>query len=202
MTSTEDAAPKYYDAVKGRRTRAPKADQNSSPAGLSQAPKKARCPYSEETAETICDLLIEGQSMRQICSRPSFPNRSTVLRWMDANPEFAARCARAREMQADYMDDLILETANACTPETAHADKVKISAYQWRAAKLAPKKYSERHVSELVGKNGGPIETRELSPVERAQRIAFVLRQGLEAMQDRNAGETRHEHPETKSHQP
>jgi len=33
--------------------------------------------------------------------------------------------------------------------------------------------FPQRH--ELTGKNGGPIETKELSPIERAKRIAFVL---------------------------
>jgi hypothetical protein len=39
------------------------------------------------------------------------------------------------------MDDLILDTANDCTAETAQADKVKIGAYQWRAGRLKPKVY-------------------------------------------------------------
>jgi hypothetical protein len=42
------------------------------------------------------------------------------------------------------MDHLIQATADQCTPETANADRVKISAYQWRAAKLMPKVYGER----------------------------------------------------------
>jgi hypothetical protein len=47
-------------------------------------------------------------------------------------------------LQADLMDDLILETANACTPATAQADKVKIAAFQWRASKLMPKSTATR----------------------------------------------------------
>jgi len=49
--------------------------------------------------------------------------------------------ARVCESQADYMDDLILDTANACTPESSPADRVKIGAYQWRASRLKPKVY-------------------------------------------------------------
>lgn len=82
--------------------------------------------------------------MRRICEAEEMPNRSTVIRWMAADDEFASKCARAREMQADLMDDLILETADASTPETAASDRVKISAYQWRASKLQPKKYGDK----------------------------------------------------------
>lgn len=100
--------------------------------------------YSDELAETICDLLIEGLSMVKICERDDMPNRRTVLRWMESNDAFASKCARARALQADLMDNLILETAENCTPETANADRVKISAYQWRAAKLQPKVYGDK----------------------------------------------------------
>jgi len=105
--------------------------------------------YSDELAEKICDLLADGLSMVKICERENMPNRSTVLRWMAANDDFAARSARARELQADLMDDMILDTANACTAETAAADRVKISAYQWRAAKLLPKKYGDKITADV-----------------------------------------------------
>jgi hypothetical protein len=97
--------------------------------------------YTEELAEKICDLIMDGNSMRRICLMPGMPNRVTVVRWMQKDPTFESKCARAREWQADYMDDLVLDTANECTSETAQADKVKISAYQWRASKLKPKVY-------------------------------------------------------------
>jgi len=119
--------------------------------------------YSEDIANRICDELIEGRSMRDICAAPGMPNRTTVLRWMDADEAFAAKCARAREMQADYMDDLILDTANACTADTAQADKVKISAYQWRASKLAPKKYGDK----LDLNHGGGVQVAIVSGVPR-----------------------------------
>jgi hypothetical protein len=100
--------------------------------------------YSQQLAERICDLLMDGESLVKICEREDMPHRSTVMRWMASDPEFATQCARARTMQADLMDDLILDTAKASTAETAAADRVKISAYQWRASKLEPKKYGDK----------------------------------------------------------
>lgn len=100
--------------------------------------------YSDELANLICERLINGESLRQICRDAGMPDRSTVIRWMNTDADFASKCERAREEQADLMDDMILEVANACTNDTAHADKVKISAYQWRASKLKPKKYGDK----------------------------------------------------------
>lgn len=97
-----------------------------------------------ELQEKILDALIEGDSLRKICRQDDMPDRSTILRWLDGDASFAAKYARAREMQGDYMDELILETANACEPETAPADRVKIDAYKWRASKLNPKRYGDK----------------------------------------------------------
>lgn len=131
--------------------------------------------YTQETADIICERLIEGESLVDICRDEGMPSRATVARWAEANPDFEARCARAREMQADYMDHLILSVANACTPETAQADKVRISAYQWRASKLQPKKYGDKVTNEHTGKDGGPIETREVTAAQRAKAILAIL---------------------------
>jgi membrane protein implicated in regulation of membrane protease activity len=66
-------------------------------------------------------------------------------------PGFEAKCTRARGLQADLMDDKILEAAEACNEDNYQSTKVKISAYQWRASKLAPKKYGERVDVEHAG---------------------------------------------------
>lgn len=116
--------------------------------------------YTAETAEMICEKIADGLSLRTICDDQTMPHRVTVLRWLDAHPDFAAKYARAREFQADAMDEKILSVADSCTPETAQADRVKIAAYQWRAAKLAPKKYGEKVLQEVTGAEGGPVVHR------------------------------------------
>ncbi|MGH8032707.1 MAG: hypothetical protein ACREO8_10175 [Luteimonas sp.] len=100
--------------------------------------------YGEGLADSILQKLINGESMRRICEAEHMPDRGTVIRWMDGNPDFAAKYARAREAQADAMDDLILETAEGTTPENAVASRVKIDAYKWRAAKLKPQVYGDK----------------------------------------------------------
>lgn len=104
--------------------------------------------FKATLSDAICDRIIEGESLRRICSAADMPNRSTVLRWLDEHQEFAAKYARARELQADYMDDMILEAAEATDEGNASAQRVKIGAYQWRASKLKPKKYGDK---TLVG---------------------------------------------------
>lgn len=130
---------------------------------------------TEALTDAICDLLMDGMSMRKIAEREDMPSRATMLRWLASNETFEAKCARARVFQADLMDDKILETADACTNETAQADKVKISAYQWRASKLNPKKYGDSVQMKHSGSDGGAVPVRFESLTD-AQLAAFIGR--------------------------
>lgn len=97
-----------------------------------------------EVEEELCRRVVNGESLRAICDDDFMPSYWSIFRALDANPEFASRYARARELQAEFMDHKIMAVADAVTPESAQADRVKIAAYQWRAMKLAPKKYGDR----------------------------------------------------------
>ncbi|MCA0318214.1 MAG: hypothetical protein LCH88_09110 [Proteobacteria bacterium] len=119
--------------------------------------------YSQKVADLICEKIADGESLRKICEDETMPNRQTVLNWLAKDDAFSARYARAREIQGDAMDERILEVADACTPETAQADRVKIMAYQWRASKLAPKKYGEKVTLE-----GGE------TPISTVTRVELV----------------------------
>ena len=114
-------------------------------------------PITDDIVDRICDLLIEGLSMRRICLQEGMPSRATLLRWMASSPDFEAKCARARLMQADTMDDMVLDLIDEVDEDNAHAMKVKLSAIQWRASKLNPKKYGEK--TQLTNGDGnGPVE--------------------------------------------
>jgi hypothetical protein len=104
--------------------------------------------FTQAIADEICERILEGESLRHVCAENAMPNRSTVLRWLDENEDFAAKYARARELQGDYMDDLILEAAAETDSENAPAQRVRIDAYKWRASKLKPKRYGDK---TLVG---------------------------------------------------
>ena len=107
--------------------------------------------YTDELADQIADLISDGNSMRQIAKMNGMPDKATLFRWMADNPAFATKCARARELQADFMDDEIMEVVNETRRGTLDpaAARVVLSGLQWRASKLAPKKYGER--IELAG---------------------------------------------------
>jgi hypothetical protein len=140
-------------------------------------------PYSDEIAERICDLLTQ-YSLRKICEMPGMPHRLTVMRWQASNEAFATKCARARTEQADFMDDLIRDTADGTTEYNAQANRVKIDAYKWRAARLKPKKYGEKLDLNVAGQEGGaPIKSEVITttitdPVEAARLYQEMIAAG------------------------
>jgi hypothetical protein len=99
--------------------------------------------YTDELGQKIAELMAEGMSARKIAQRDDMPSRQTLDRWIDSIPAFAAICARAREAQADYMADKIVEESYAATPADVQVAKLRVDTLKWLAARLAPKKYGD-----------------------------------------------------------
>jgi hypothetical protein len=112
-------------------------------------PKRVRSPgYSTEIAETICDRLADGESLRAICADPAMPARATVFRWLARNKEFRRWYAIARECQMEDLVDEILEIVDDSSgyvdrEHIAHS-RLRLAARKMALARLAPKKYGKQ----------------------------------------------------------
>jgi len=132
--------------------------------------------FTQVLADEICKRLAKGESLRGICEDEHIPCRETILRWLDddRHADFRLQYARAREAQADYLAEEILQIADDATNnwmvkkfgeeyvtvyDREHADrsKMRIDARKWFASKLAPKKYGEKITQEVTGKDGDPL---------------------------------------------
>lgn len=111
--------------------------------------------FTPEIAETICRRIAEGESLRAICEDEGFPSAETVRRWLasDEHEEFRVQYARAREDQADFYADEIIEIADKA--EDAAKARLQVDARKWKASKLAPKKYGDK--IQHTGDGGGPM---------------------------------------------
>ena len=134
--------------------------------------------YTDEIADEICGLLAEGLSLVKICKLERMPHRATVIRWMGENADFATKCARVREgAQSDYVFDDIarIEDGVESGQIDPNAARVLISSKQWRAAKLAPKKYGDK--TTIAGDAENPIAVKDVSDTDRAAALlAFLAR--------------------------
>lgn len=140
--------------------------------------------YTTRIAGLICTRLTEGESLRQICSDKKMPGVTTVQRWLADQTYlvFRDQYARAREAQADFIADEILEIADdgsndymerkrqdgstetVLDAEHVQRSRLRIDARKWYASKVAPKKYGDKITQEHTGKDGGPIQLEDATP--------------------------------------
>ena len=112
--------------------------------------------------------------MREITRSTAYPTWGMVARWLQQHKEFRELYTRAREYQADYYADTILEEAlKAKDSDTAQAARVRIDALKWVASKLKPRMYGDRQVIEhdLSDKLLARVQEAEkrLKPVMQSQ---------------------------------
>jgi hypothetical protein len=144
--------------------------------------------FSQEIADAICERIAEKESLRRILQDEGMPGLSTVFRWLESNEAFRDQYAKSRNMQADACFDELTDMADeppekkndgTVDPGWVNYQRLRIDTRKWAISKLAPKKYGEKVQTELTGKDGGPIQTEDLSQNDLARRIAFVLAQGV-----------------------
>jgi hypothetical protein len=124
--------------------------------------------YSEDKAAEICARLVEGESLKSICRDPMMPDIKTVYLWMSQNEIFLHQYAKAKEDQADTMQEEILDIADTepsqvvdekgiARVDAGHVNwmRLRIDSRKWIAAKLKPKKYGDRQI--IAGDKDNPL---------------------------------------------
>jgi len=107
----------------------------------------------------ICGEVAEGKTIRQIAAGMGISCGQVLKIVHDGGEEAEKHYTRARDAAADIFETDIIEAALSASPESAPADRIKVDALKWVAARRAPKRYSERIQQEVTGKDGGPLQT-------------------------------------------
>lgn len=120
--------------------------------------------YNSEIADLICDIISNSnKSLATVCKDERIKLApSTVYNWLNNNKEFLEKYARAKDCQADFLAEEIIEIADdnsndiiiSVNSEGEQIEKenhefisrsrVRIDARKWVASKLKPKKYGEK----------------------------------------------------------
>jgi hypothetical protein len=109
-----------------------------------------------------------------------YPCRQTLFRWMARNPTFRQSYVIAQEMHADHICDQAVEIANNASEDikdgksnmaAVNRDRLRVDTLKWRAAKLFPRRYSERY--QVSGNDEQPIQQSVVSlPMNREEVTA------------------------------
>ena len=127
--------------------------------------------FSQDIADRICEqIATSSKSLKRICEEEGMPTVRTVFNWInqgereDSNEDlrrFFHQYARAKEQQADFLAEEILEIADDGTndymtiqkgdqsynvedKEVTNRSRLRVDARKWIASKLKPKKYAEK----------------------------------------------------------
>jgi hypothetical protein len=138
--------------------------------------------YSPETALAICLEVAEGKSLNTICKQEGYPALRTVMQWLDKEDykDFTQMYTRARESQADYYADEIMDLADNCDPMDVNKVKLQIESRKWIAAKLKPRKYGDS--TTIKGDKDNPIALSLAVALEEriAKRLTDRTREVIE----------------------
>jgi len=99
----------------------------------------------------ICDRLSGGEGIWNICQDKHMPSKTMVYQKMANDEKFRTVITQAREAQQEYEADNCVNMADGANADNWQVIKMQIWARQWRAGKLAPKKYGDKLHTEESG---------------------------------------------------
>lgn len=120
--------------------------------------------YSEELAKLICDTIAScSKGIKTLCKEnPKWPSYNTIYRWLPIHAEFSDLYARAKQQQIEVLVEEILEIADDSSNdyiensegklivnhEHINRCRLRIDTRKWLAAKLCPRIYGDKMVTE------------------------------------------------------
>lgn len=117
--------------------------------------------FSQELFDSICDEIAQTDlGLVHICKSKGI-NAKTFYDWVKSDSDLSNKYTRARELQADYLADQILNIAddgsndymkivkgdieyNVEDKEVTNRSRLRVDARKWVASKLYPKKYGDK----------------------------------------------------------
>lgn len=124
--------------------------------------------YKADYCEQVIDSGGKGHSITAFAGSIGVA-RSTVFAWAKEYPEFADAMEIAKAKATEFWEKILITIAEG---GDGHA-----TAAIFGLKNRASDDWSDRTVQEHTGKDGGPIEVSDLSTIELARRIAFILAQ-------------------------
>ena len=127
--------------------------------------------YSEAIAGELLERLMNGESLRGICKDDHMPYAPAIFKWINdpKHADFKEKYILARQVQAEMFADELVSLSDDCIEDDAvrvARSKLKIATRQWTISKVLPNKYGDKTTTELVGKDGSPAFTINITQAE------------------------------------
>jgi hypothetical protein len=156
---------------------------------MKEADKQLKSAHVQEHKQLCVDIFCAAiaatekgtarivKALRE--ENPEFPPHRTLRTWIDEDEKFSAQYARAKELQAEYIFDQILDISDdssedelfvggdddsgagakrVLNSEFVQRSKLKVDARKWVLSKLLPKKYGDKIEQTLQNPDGSPVQ--------------------------------------------
>lgn len=122
--------------------------------------------YSDELADEICKAIsITNLGLKRLCDRhPDWPHYMSIFRWLSEPDKeyFRLQYARAKQAQAEFLIDEIVEISDDSSQDTisfekpngeeveienkewVNRSKLRVDTRKWIASKVLPKVYGDK----------------------------------------------------------
>jgi hypothetical protein len=90
--------------------------------------------YSSYVVDLICEKIVEGESLKTICTLPGFPNYATLCRWKKQVEGIQEQLDQARRDRAEMMRDEAWQIAKDAKESNVDSSKLKVQTAQWLAS--------------------------------------------------------------------
>lgn len=133
-------------------------------------------PYRHDIAAFILPLLAQGKPLHRAC-RMATAAIGTIdppqfMMWVYADQELAKVYSQSRDIGYRLLADELLDIADQSDEDTfvdehgmvrmnsevVQRSKLRVDTRKWILAKMLPKLYGERLLTEHTGADGGPIQ--------------------------------------------
>ena len=114
----------------------------------------AKIANRDEILATVIERIARGEFTQDILAEKGMPDPKTFWRWLDADPELALQCARARARAAQQNERSVAELARQVVAGEIEPDAARTAAnmHTWLAKVRNPKVYGDRLDVEHSGK--------------------------------------------------
>lgn len=112
--------------------------------------------YSPELALGICERIMNGETLTEICKERGLPSRETFRRWCMLYDSLKRAYDAARELSAQSLEEEALDMArtlkgpNTFTSQRIRAYQVAMEQLRWSASRRDPARYGNQNTPTLT----------------------------------------------------
>lgn len=137
-----------------------------------------------EIQQSIVTRVMDGESIRSICSDDGMPSKATVFNWLSSDLEFRQAYLLAKQILAEQFAEEIVEISDDATndfidgrngreldQEHVQRSRLRVDSRKWLAARLAPKRWGD---ASTINVNDLQTTKREPNKAELFARLASL----------------------------